>query len=148
MKAVIANQSNGERYYDHKLTNIEKGELLSIVPTIQKAGIDSKTPYSSVKDKRLVSILQTDEKENARKIKVATGWERGADGKWRYETPDIKYTPVKNIEEGKFYQLSDFVNDKDLVKTRLAKTEKIMVTVYCILKPGMAHKSKPQVSSR
>ena len=114
VKAVIANQSNGERYYDHKLTNIEKGELLSIVPTIQKAGIDSKTPYSSVKDKRLVSILQTDEKENARKIKVATGWERGADGKWRYETPDIKYTPVKNIEEGKFYQLSDFVNDKDL----------------------------------
>ena len=64
VKAVIANQSNGERYYDHKLTNIEKGELLSIVPTIQKAGIDSKTPYSSVKDKRLVSILQTDEEEN------------------------------------------------------------------------------------
>ena len=114
VKAVIANQSNGERYYDHKLTNIEKGELLSIVPTIQKAGIDSKTPLSAVKDKRLLSLLQTDEKENARKIKSATGWERGADGKWRYETPDIKYTPVKNIEEGKFYQLSDFVNDKDL----------------------------------
>ena len=59
VKAVIANQNNGERYYDHKLTNIEKGELLSIVPTIQKAGIDSKTPYIGVKDKRLLSLLQT-----------------------------------------------------------------------------------------
>ena len=59
VKAVIANQNNGERYYDHKLTNIEKGELLSIVPTIQKAGIDSKTPYPAVKDKRLLSLLQT-----------------------------------------------------------------------------------------
>lgn len=59
VKAVIANQNNGERYYDHKLTNIEKGELLSIAPTIQKAGIDSKTPYPAVKDKRLLSLLQT-----------------------------------------------------------------------------------------
>lgn len=87
VKAVIANQNNGERYYDHKLTNIEKGKLLSIAPTIQKAGIDGNSPLSDVKDKRLLSILQTNEKENARKIKQATGWERGADGngdmKWR-----------------------------------------------------------------
>lgn len=27
--------------------------------------------------------------ENALKVKVATGWERGADGKWRYEVDDI-----------------------------------------------------------
>lgn len=67
VKAVIANQNNGERYYDHKLTNIEKGKLLSIAPTIQKAGIDGNSPLSDVKDKRLLSILQTNEKENARK---------------------------------------------------------------------------------
>lgn len=90
VKAVIANQNNGERYYDHKLTNIEKGKLLSIAPTIQKAGIDGNSPLSDVKDKRLLSILQTNEKENARKIKQATGWERGADGKWRYEVEDFE----------------------------------------------------------
>ena len=28
--------------------------------------------------------------ESALKIKMATGWERGADGKWRYELPDAK----------------------------------------------------------
>ena len=64
VKAVIANQSNGERYYDHKLTKIEKGKLLSIVPTIQKAGMDGNSPLSAIKDKRLLSILQADSEEN------------------------------------------------------------------------------------
>lgn len=118
VKAVIANQNNGERYYDHKLTNIEKGKLLSIAPTIQKAGIDGNSPLSDVKDKRLLSILQTNEKENARKIKLATGWERGADGKWRYEVEDFEIDPKglarrnrlwSNLSWGKEY---DALSDK------------------------------------
>lgn len=118
VKAVIANQNNGERYYDHKLTNIEKGKLLSIAPTIQKAGIDDNSPLSDVKDKRLLSILQTNEKENARKIKQATGWERGADGKWRYEVEDFEIDPKglarknrlwSNLSWGKEY---DALSDK------------------------------------
>ena len=32
-----------------------------------------------------------DAKKDAKAIKMATGWERGADGKWRYEIPDLKY---------------------------------------------------------
>ena len=32
-----------------------------------------------------------DVKKDAKAIKMATGWERGADGKWRYEIPDLKY---------------------------------------------------------
>lgn len=59
VKAVVAEQNNGNRYYDHRLTNIEKGKLLSIIPTIQKAGIDGNQPNSAYKDKRLISILQT-----------------------------------------------------------------------------------------
>lgn len=118
VKAGIANQNNGERYYDHKLTNIEKGKLLSIAPTIQKAGIDGNSPLSDVKDKRLLSILQTNEKENARKIKQATGWERGADGKWRYEVEDFEIDPKglarknrlwSNLSWGKEY---DALSDK------------------------------------
>ncbi|MDR0559291.1 MAG: hypothetical protein LBG92_03925, partial [Prevotellaceae bacterium] len=43
------------------------------------------------KDRDLFSILQiSDKKTSAKKIKFATGWERGADGKWRYETEDIE----------------------------------------------------------
>lgn len=32
-------------------------------------------------------------KKEAKAIKLATGWERGADGKWRYEIPDGIYHP-------------------------------------------------------
>ena len=59
VKAVVAVQSNGTRYYDHKLSEIEKGELLSIIPTIQKAGIENNLPSFVGKDTRLFSILQT-----------------------------------------------------------------------------------------
>ena len=82
VKAVVAEQNNGNRYYDHRLTDIEKGKLLSALPTIQKAGTEGNLPNDSGfdttsstklttanlsvgKDKRLLSILQTKGKENA-----------------------------------------------------------------------------------
>ena len=37
-------------------------------------------------------------KEEAKAVKWATGWERGADGKWRYEIPDGIYHPKGDAE--------------------------------------------------
>jgi hypothetical protein len=37
-----------------------------------------------------VARSMEDDKRDAKAIKMATGWERGADGKWRYETADAK----------------------------------------------------------
>ena len=34
---------------------------------------------------------------DAKTIKMATGWERGADGKWRYETRDIQLEPFRRL---------------------------------------------------
>ena len=119
VKAVIANQNNGERYYDHKLTNIEKGKLLSIAPTIQKAGIDGNSPLSDVKDKRLLSILQTNEKENARKIKQATGWERGADGKWRYEVEDFEIDPKGLAQKNRLWSNLSWGKEYDALSDKL-----------------------------
>ena len=39
-------------------------------------------------------------KKDAKAIKLATGWERGADGKWRYEMPDAKIKDMKDIGGG------------------------------------------------
>jgi hypothetical protein len=45
--------------------------------------------------------------KKAQIIKIATGWEKGADGKWRYETPDFK------MKEGEdFYGLRDKAYDE------------------------------------
>lgn len=61
-------------------------------------------------------------------IKYATGWERGADGKWRYEMPDFKAdksitvdADIDILHEGSYYpykeplcKLSDLIDDKNL----------------------------------
>ena len=39
-------------------------------------------------------------KKKAKAIKAATGWERGADGKWRYEMPDAKIKDTMNVGGG------------------------------------------------
>ncbi len=37
-------------------------------------------------------------KKDAKSIKLATGWERGADGKWRYEIPDSKLNDMMDVD--------------------------------------------------
>ena len=79
---VVAEQTNGERYYDHKLSRIEKGKLLNLVDqAVKKAsptelsstlgsgvanqnrptdgGETLSTPVSVFKDKFLFPLLQT-----------------------------------------------------------------------------------------
>lgn len=67
--------------------------------------------------------------KDAKAIKMATGWERGADGKWRYEIPDSrlndmmdvdgKGTMVKRNEDDMLWtsgRLDDVVNAPELFK--------------------------------
>lgn len=142
VKAVVAEQNNGNRYYDHKLTEIEKGKLLDELaqlnqtspsglsstgeleeteqsrPAASRGGTQS-SPVSKYKDTRLMSILQTDDRENAKKIKLATGWERGADGKWRYETPDFSFKENPVVVPFDGYVLTNLgalINDEELFK--------------------------------
>ena len=42
--------------------------------------------------------------KDAKSIKMATGWERGADGKWRYETTDIEYYPRGDARKNKIIE--------------------------------------------
>lgn len=107
VRATVAVDKDGNRYYDHKLTHIEKGTLIDNLNGLSNSVVENQsaenvgfgaTPgtkptteiLSDAKDTKLLSILQTNDKENARKIKMATGWERGADGKWRYEVDDFE----------------------------------------------------------
>lgn len=51
-------------------------------------------------DNLSVARKMEEEKKDAKAIKMATGWERGADGKWRYEMPDAKINDMKDIGGG------------------------------------------------
>ncbi len=123
VKVTIGVDENGNKYYDHALTEIEKGTLIDNLNVENQnangfisTGAEPNPSVTDSKDTKLRTILQTNDRENARKIKMATGWERGADGKWRYETPDIELTLPENIEEDKDYKLTDFVKDDELFK--------------------------------
>lgn len=51
-------------------------------------------------DNLSVARKMEEEKKDAKAIKMATGWERGADGKWRYEIPDVKINDTMDVGGG------------------------------------------------
>ena len=48
--------------------------------------------------------------KDAKTINMATGWERGSDGKWRYETSDIKPKPFEEWMDKKNLKLGDIID--------------------------------------
>lgn len=114
---------NGEYYYDHYLTEIEKGNLIEIANGFIPTGDAPVPSYTKSKDTRLISLLQTNDQENARKIKIATGWERGADGKWKYETPDFEYHPNGDARQNDKYKESDWYKELYDLEERLFNGE-------------------------
>lgn len=51
-------------------------------------------------DNLSVARKMEEEKKDAKAIKMSTGWERGADGKWRYEMPDAKIKDTMDVGGG------------------------------------------------
>ena len=47
-----------------------------------------------------VAKQMEDKKKDAKIIKMATGWEKGVDGKWRYEMPDAKIKDTLDVGGG------------------------------------------------
>lgn len=56
---LVVGRKNGGSYYDHALTEIEKNSLLNLTDGVKADVSDKETVVSGIKDKRLVSILQT-----------------------------------------------------------------------------------------
>lgn len=105
---ITVGVKGSSKYYDHALTEIEKGKLIDNIDALSTTfDTNENAPVSVGKDTKLLSILQTDDKENARKIKMATGWERGADGLWRYEVEDGE------VKTEVLEAFNDFENGRD-----------------------------------
>lgn len=92
------------------------------------AAADKAEERTARMDNLSVARKMEEEKKDAKAIKIATGWERGADGKWRYEMPDamIKDTMdvggghiVKRYEDDMLWnggKLSDVIDAPELFK--------------------------------
>lgn len=64
------------------------------------AAADKAEERNARMDNLSVARKMEEEKKDAKAIKMATGWERGADGKWRYEIPDAKIKDTMNVGGG------------------------------------------------
>lgn len=64
------------------------------------AAADKAEERTARMDNLSVARKMEEEKKDANAIKMATGWERGADGKWRYEMPDAKINDTMDVGGG------------------------------------------------
>ena len=64
------------------------------------AAADKAEERTARMDNLSVARKMEEKKKDAKAIKMATGWERGADGKWRYEMPDAKIKDTMNVGGG------------------------------------------------
>lgn len=92
------------------------------------AAADKAEERNARMDNLSVARKMEEEKKDAKAIKMATGWERGADGKWRYEIPDAKIKDTMNVGGGQIVKryeddmlwnggkLSDVIDAPELFK--------------------------------
>ena len=71
---------------------------------------DKAEEVSTRLDNLSVARRMEEAKKDAKTIKMATGWERGSDGKWRYETSDIKPKPFEEWMNKKDLKLGDIID--------------------------------------
>ena len=64
-------------------------EKYSLIGKKGAEALDHAEEVSTRLDNLTVARQMEDAKKDAKAIKMATGWERGADGKWRYEIGDV-----------------------------------------------------------
>lgn len=71
---------------------------------------DKAEEVSTRLDNLSVARRMEEAEKDAKSIKMATGWERGSDGKWRYETSDIKPKPFEEWMDKKNLKLGDIID--------------------------------------
>lgn len=86
---IVVGVKGDSKYYDHRLTQIEKGNLINNLNGMAKSVADNQNALSGIKDTKLLSILQTNDQENARKIYEATGWRKDGNGDWVYDKDNL-----------------------------------------------------------
>ena len=68
--------------------------------------------------------------KTAKEIKIATGWERGADGKWRYEMRDLK---VKDEFAEPFNEYDELKKQKENLQSQIKELEGLFNRYFNVL---------------
>ncbi|MGH2666026.1 LPD23 domain-containing protein [Flavobacterium sp.] len=117
----------------------DKGKVL-----YQIAGKNAKLS-KEIKDNLSIARKMETSGADTKNIRVATGWEKGADGKWGYEIDDSKTSLNQDIDDLTRGSLSDLLNHKELFELYpdLAKVE--VVPNYNMESSAIASPSKNRI---
>ena len=85
--------------------SLEGGARFSIIG--EEGAGRGREAEARMSDLRIAREMETTGKD-AKTIKRATGWERGGDGKWRMEIPDLKIKREETLPDGTTYAKSEF----------------------------------------
>ena len=85
--------------------SLEGGARFSIIG--EEGAGRGREAEARMNDLRIAREMETAGKD-AKTIKRATGWERGGDGKWRMEIPDLKIKREETLPDGTTYAKSEF----------------------------------------
>lgn len=109
---LITYDNKGNVIPPSKRFNSRKSDIrFSLAGERGAAAADKAEERTTRMDFLSVARKMEDEKKDAKAIKIATGWERGADGKWRFEIPDFHFNYEKWKDNNK--ELLDSMDDKD-----------------------------------
>lgn len=98
---LITYDNKGNVIPPSKRFNSRKSDIrFSLAGERGAAAADKAEERTARIDNLSVARKMEEENKDAKAIKMATGWERGADGKWRYEMPDAKIKDMKDIGGG------------------------------------------------
>ena len=118
LNALITYDNKGNVIPPSKRFNSRKSDIrFSLAGERGAAAADKADERTFRMDNLSVAKDMEKNKKKAKAIKAATGWERGADGKWRYEMPDVVLRDPKEWVNKKTLTLSDIVEKpNDLFK--------------------------------
>ena len=85
--AAAKNIRNGNRRFNGK--SVEQNGRFAIIGEEGAANLDRYLAQNNLGNLRTAKEM-LDAGKDAKTIKLSTGWEKGGDGKWRMEVPDIK----------------------------------------------------------
>ena len=98
---LITYDNKGNVIPPSKRFNSRKNDIrFSLAGERGAAAADKAEERTARMDNLSVARKMEEEKKDANAIKMATGWERGADGKWRYEMPDAKIKDTMDVGGG------------------------------------------------
>lgn len=98
---LVTYDDEGDVIPPSKRFNSRKSDIRFMFAGEKGAGEADKAEEQTIRMDNLDVAKQMEEaKKDAKAIKMATGWEKGVDGKWRYEMPDAKIKDTLDVGGG------------------------------------------------